>query len=137
MSDGACSCQASTSVLTESRVFLESQVGLNFLCDHSGKLHTKKPSLKDVRCNGDAVQLHQNGSCKDCALAESAQAVFAVIKATRGDGRLSAYVLRDAILDFYVTNDLFPPGLCAEAECVQTWGLKFGASLRRLVPCLC
>ena len=42
-----------------SRMLLESQVGLNFLCNHSGKLRTKKPSLKDVRCNGDATQLHQ------------------------------------------------------------------------------
>ncbi|CAE7201696.1 unnamed protein product [Symbiodinium sp. CCMP2592] len=67
------------------------EVGLGFLCDHSGKLFTKKPSLKD--------------------------AIFAVVKATNGASRLSAYMLRDAILRFYTNNHLFPAGLCADAEC--------------------
>ncbi|CAE7807681.1 unnamed protein product [Symbiodinium sp. CCMP2592] len=45
------------------------EVGLGFLCNHSGKLFTKKPSLKDVRCNQNAI--------------------FAVVKATNGASRLS------------------------------------------------
>ncbi|CAE7648780.1 unnamed protein product [Symbiodinium sp. CCMP2592] len=60
-------------------------------------------------------------------------AIFAVVKATNGASRLSAYMLRDAILKFYTNNHLFPAGLCADAECTQTWALKYGNALKRLV----
>ena len=64
------------------------------------------------------------------------EAIFAVIKATNGSSRLSAYMLRDAILRFYSNNHLFPAGLCADAECTQTWALKHGNALKRLVALL-
>ncbi|CAE7256761.1 unnamed protein product [Symbiodinium sp. CCMP2592] len=64
------------------------------------------------------------------------QAIFAVVKATNGASRLSAYMLRDAILKFYTNNHLFPAGLCADAECTQTWALKHGNALKRLVALL-
>ena len=59
-----------------------------------------------------------------------------MVKATNGAPRLSAYVLRDAILRFYTNNNLFPAGLCAEAECTRTWALKHGNALKKLVALL-
>ena len=64
------------------------------------------------------------------------EAVFAVVKATNGASRLSAYMLRDAILQFYSNNSLFPAGLCAEPECTQNWALKHGNALKKLVALL-
>lgn len=59
-----------------------------------------------------------------------------MVKATNGAARLSAYMLRDAILRFYTNNNLFPAGLCADAECTKTWALKHGNALKRLVALL-
>lgn len=47
--------------------------------------------------------------------------------------RLSAYVLRDAILQYYSVNRLFPNGLVSELPCVRDWALKAGACLKKLV----
>ena len=66
----------------------------------------------------------------------NSEAVFAVVKATNGAARLSAYMLRDAILRFYTNNNLFPAGLCAEAECTKTWALKHGNALKKLAALL-
>ena len=59
-----------------------------------------------------------------------------MVKATNGASRVSAYMLRDAILRFYTNNNLFPAGLCADAECTRTWALKHGNALKKLVALL-
>ena len=56
------------------------------------------------------------------------------MQGTRGMTHQSAYLLQKAILMRYRTHDLFPPGLCADAECSQVWALKHGNALRKLVP---
>ena len=62
------------------------------------------------------------------------QAVFAIFKAYHGrDLRLSSFTLQQALLTFYTTFQLFPPGLCSELPCVKSWSLKCGYALKRLV----
>ena len=59
--------------------------------------------------------------------------ILAVVKGSQGKCRLSAYVLKRAILHFYSKGKLFPKGVVAELESVQDWALKTGKALRRLV----
>ncbi len=61
------------------------------------------------------------------------QVILAVVKGSQGKCRLSAYVLKRAILHFYSKGKLFPKGVVAELESVQDWALKTGKALRRLV----
>ena len=61
------------------------------------------------------------------------QVILAVVKGSQGKCRMSAYVLKRAILHFYGKCRLFPKGVVAELESVQDWALKTGKALRRLV----
>ena len=63
----------------------------------------------------------------------TAKAAVAAMQGVRGMTHQSAYLLQKAILMHYRTHDLFPPGLCADAECSQVWALKPGNALRKLV----
>ena len=64
----------------------------------------------------------------------SLEATFAVIKAYHGRGLyFSSYTIQKAILMFYTSQSLFPPGLCSELPCVENWALKAGHALSRLV----
>ena len=92
-----------------------SKVGFSFLLDSSGKLFKPKaPSLKDVESNVEAI--------------------FAVMKTSNGIKRFSALTLRDAIIEFYEKNKLFPAGLSGNMTVIDDWATRQGAALQRLVP---
>ena len=46
---------------------------------------------------------------------------------------MSAYAIQKAILTFYSTHKLYPPGLVSELPCVMDWALRMGFGLKRLV----
>jgi len=73
----------------------------------------KKPSLRDIEGNGEAI--------------------FAVMKASRGVGRYSAFILKHAILRFYTKHHLFPTGISEDMSIIDTWALRQGRALQRLV----
>lgn len=89
------------------------KVGFSFLLDCSGNLFKKElPALRDVEANPDAI--------------------FAVMKVSKGVGRYSAHILQAAILTFYTDNRLFPTGLKAGMEVIDTWALRQANALQRL-----
>ena len=100
--------------------YMESfQVGFSFLLDCSGRLFEikKKPvAMRDVE-----------GNC---------EAIFAVMVVSKGAGRYSAHLLQQAITLFYTECALFPPGLSSDMEVIQTWALKQGNALQKLVSWL-
>ena len=61
------------------------------------------------------------------------QAIHAVMLATKGRGRFSSHLLKSCILTFFEKERLFPKGIVKEMECVQSWSLKMGRGLQRLV----
>ena len=89
--------------------------GFSFLLDATGNLFKpkKKLSLRDVEANTEAIA--------------------AVMRVSRGVGRFSGIILQHALLRFYTEYKLFPVGLCAEMECIDTWALRQGSTLQRLV----
>ena len=90
-------------------------MGFSFLLDATGNLFKpeKKLSLRDVEANTEAIA--------------------AVMRVSRGVGRFSGIILQHALLRFYTEYKLFPVGLCAEMECIDTWALRQGSTLQRLV----
>ena len=50
--------------------------------------------------------------------------------------RLSAYVLMDALQDFYNQNELLPRGVTIAAPSFVDWSCRNGNALRKLVFCL-
>lgn len=72
-----------------------------------------------------------------CKHMQTCQVVLATIHGLVSSGhisqRLSAYVLRDVILQYYSVHRLFPDGLVSELPCVRDWALKAGACLKKLV----
>ena len=91
-------------------------MGFSFLLDCSGTLfmaRPKKPSLKDLEGNDDAI--------------------FSVMKVSRGVGRYSDHILKGALLKFYTDCKLFPTGLSADMEVIDTWALRQASALQRLV----
>ena len=94
------------------------EVGFALLLDCSGNLFKPKaPHPRDVEANPDII--------------------YAVMKVSRGVGRYSALVLKAAILKFYGDNKLFPLGLSAGMEVIDTWALKQADALQRLVTRIC
>jgi hypothetical protein len=90
------------------------EVGFALLLDCSGSLfRPKAPHPRDVEANSEII--------------------YAVIKVSRGIGRYTALHLKAAILKFYGDNKLFPTGLSAGMEVVDTWALKQADALQRLV----
>lgn len=90
------------------------QVGFSFLCNATGNLFlNKRISLKDVDANTDSI--------------------YAVMIVSRGQGRYSAHLLKEAILMRYENCKLYPAGVSSAMECIQTWALKQGKALQRLV----
>ena len=61
------------------------------------------------------------------------QALFALMKATDGRSRQSAMLIKEAVLKFYSDNNLFPAGIVAELECVQSWAERIGRALKKMV----
>ena len=92
------------------------KVGFSFLLDASGKLfkpHPKKPNLRDVEGNVEAI--------------------YAVMCVSKGSGHFSSHILKEALLQFYTSADLFPVGITADMAVIQTWALRQGLALQRLV----
>jgi len=54
---------------------------------------------------------------------------------SRGKGRYSAHILKEALLEFFQEKRLFPKGMCREMECIQKWALRSGQAMQRLVSC--
>lgn len=52
---------------------------------------------------------------------------------SKGQGRYSAHLLKEAILMHYEGCKLYPEGVTSAMECIQTWALKQGKALQRLV----
>ena len=105
-----------------------SEGGLTFLHDHSGKLFlkTRKPTHKDVGANSEVY----HSRCLTFSLYKRILAnvwisvpfnyivlvlpmevVLAVMKVA-GCRKLSSHMLKDAILEHFETQNLFPRGLC-------------------------
>ena len=63
------------------------------------------------------------------------QVVLAVIKGARGKARTSADALKRALLELFSRRRLFPKGIYAEMDSVQTCALRYGIALKKLVPC--
>lgn len=61
------------------------------------------------------------------------QVLLAVINGTKGAPRVSAYVMQDALLRFYTKHKLFPSGVYAEIPAVQSWALKYGLAIKKMV----
>lgn len=92
---------------------IHTEVGFSFLVNASGKLFTSQPcSLKDVEANSAAI--------------------YAVMVVSRGNGRYSCEVFKQAILKFYEEKRLFPVGLSSNMECVRNWAKKMAYGLQRL-----
>ncbi|CAE7840892.1 unnamed protein product [Symbiodinium sp. CCMP2592] len=88
---------------------------MSFVTDHSGRLFTagkKKCSLKDLARN-DVIFATMEGHSKP---------------------RQSAHLLAAAILGFYDSEKLFPPGLRSDMECVQQWSLRMGDAIKKMEP---
>lgn len=64
------------------------------------------------------------------------QAIYAVMKTSRGSGRFGPKLLQKAILAFYKKYRLLPKGMTEEMSAVDLWSLKMGRALSRLVLCL-
>ena len=60
------------------------------------------------------------------------QVVLACVKGLNGKTRASAYVLQQAVLQYYSDKKLFPSGLVAELPAVASWALKQGFALKKL-----
>lgn len=50
-----------------------------------------------------------------------------------GKGRFSSHLLKQALLQFYATQRLYPSGMTSSMECVETWALRNGLAMQRLV----
>lgn len=74
----------------------------------------RKPTLRDVEGNTEAI--------------------FVVMKASRGVGRFSSILLKEAILTFYTECELFPTGITSSMAVIDKWALRQGSALQRLVP---
>ena len=61
------------------------------------------------------------------------QVLLAVIKGAKGSSRVSAYVMQDALLGFYSKYKLFPAGIYSEIPAVQSWALKHGLAIKKMV----
>ncbi|CAJ1355719.1 unnamed protein product [Effrenium voratum] len=90
------------------------EVGLAIVADASGKLF--KP-----------------GKCSLRDLVANQQAIYAVFAGSKGHARLSAFAIKDGLLLFMTTHRLYPPGLRAEAQCVQEWSLRQAYALKKMV----
>ena len=51
---------------------------------------------------------------------------------SKGRGRFSAHILKEALLDFFSEGKLYPKGMCREMECIQAWALRNGQAMQRL-----
>lgn len=60
--------------------------------------------------------------------------VLATIKGARGSPRVSAHTLQQVILRFYTEAKLYPSGVYSDIPAVQTWALKYGMAIKKLVP---
>lgn len=61
------------------------------------------------------------------------QVLLAVIRGAQGSSRVSAYVMRDALLGYYSKYKLFPTGIYSEIPAVQSWALKHGLAIKKMV----
>ena len=52
---------------------------------------------------------------------------------SRGKGRFSSHLLKEAFLEFYEKQRLYPTGMTSSMECVETWALRNGLAMQRLV----
>ena len=126
------------------------QVGMTLVIDHSGYVHTKKKvTIKDVLVNKEAHDGHipprnpkmffwkwKWGTIRiQTSLASHSpiQVVLAAVKGSRGNPRMSRFVLQKAILHFYSECRLYPSGLVSELPSVQDWALKCAKAIVRLV----
>ena len=94
------------------------EVGFNFLLDASGKLfNADTPHIQDIESNTEAI--------------------FCVMKTSRGIGRFSILVLSNALMRFYQDAKLYPAGISSDLLVIQKWALKQASALQRLVPWYC
>ena len=61
------------------------------------------------------------------------EVVLATIKGACGRPRVSAHTLQQAILRFYTEANLYPSGVYSDIPAVQTWALKYGMAIKKLV----
>lgn len=54
---------------------------------------------------------------------------------SQGKGRFSAHILKQALLEFFQCEKLYPRGMVPEMDCVQAWALRNGQAMQRLVAC--
>ena len=54
---------------------------------------------------------------------------------SKGKGRFSAHILKQALLEFFQSEKLYPRGMVPEMDCVQAWALRNGQAMQRLVAC--
>ncbi len=54
---------------------------------------------------------------------------------SKGKGRFSAHILKEALLEFFQSEKLYPRGIVPEMDRVQAWSLRNGQAMQRLVAC--
>ena len=54
---------------------------------------------------------------------------------SKGKGRFSAHILKEALLEFFQSEKLYPRGMVPEMDCVQAWALRNAQAMQRLVAC--
>lgn len=61
------------------------------------------------------------------------KAIEACMMVSRGTGRYSSHILKEAICIFFSEAKLYPSGLTSDMDCVQKLALRTGQTLQRLV----
>lgn len=77
-----------------------------------------------IYCPGNKLDIYMN----------TPEVVLATIKGARGSPRVSAHTLQQVILRFYTEAKLYPSGVYSDIPAVQTWALKYGMAIKKLVP---
>ena len=59
--------------------------------------------------------------------------IESVLRQSKGKGRYSSLVFKEAILAFYNSHKLLPLGMSIDMECVRNWALKQAIGVVKLV----
>ena len=64
------------------------------------------------------------------------EVVLAAIRGAGGKAQISAYTVQKSLLQFFTEKKLFTPGVYADIPAVESWALKYGVALKKLVTFL-
>ncbi|CAL1138118.1 unnamed protein product [Cladocopium goreaui] len=82
---------------------------------------------------GKSGKLFSMHGCSIKDILVNREVVLATIKGMNGNPRVSAYTLQKAILTVFQDLKLYPAGIYSDIPAVQSWALKYGVAIKKLV----